>query len=216
MAWMKGRAPHRWQMQRIDVDAPFRVQMEETPGTPPRSAGADEGPGVLASKMRKSRCQIDKSSREWTSGGSMLVPLPSPVPLLGQDSGAPLWRPLIGHTSRRRAGHRKQTPHGGQRESDQDRQPGGGGGGSSGKHQCGGGHAASRRQNSGCLRLEPAAVSGADCLEAPVCIFASRLSPWPTPGAAAAAAGRDGLAPGHAESPWPETNDTQRARAGLG
>lgn len=56
----------------------------------------------------------------------MLVPLPSPVPLLGQDSGASLWRPLIGHTSRRRAGHRKQTPHSGQRESDQDRQPGGG------------------------------------------------------------------------------------------
>lgn len=74
MAWMKGRAPHRWQMQRIDVDAPFRVQMEETPGTPPRSAGADEGPGVLASKMRKSRCQIDKSSREWTSGGRCWSP----------------------------------------------------------------------------------------------------------------------------------------------
>lgn len=34
MAWMKGRAPHRWQMQSIDVDAPFRVQIEENPGAP--------------------------------------------------------------------------------------------------------------------------------------------------------------------------------------
>lgn len=82
MAWMKGRAPHRWQMQRIDVDAPFRVQIEETPGAPPRSAGAGEGPGVLASKMRKSRCQIDKSSREWTSGVDV-GPLAKPSAVAG-------------------------------------------------------------------------------------------------------------------------------------
>jgi hypothetical protein len=53
----------------------------------------------------------------------MLVPLPSPVSLLGRDSGPYVWRLLIGHTSRRRASHDKQTPHSGKRESDQHRQP---------------------------------------------------------------------------------------------
>lgn len=120
--------------------------------------------------------------------------------LLGQDSSpSPLSTPNRAHLSPPRRPPQTNTTRWTTRK--RPRSTAWGGGGSSGKHQCGGGHAASRRQNSGCLRLEPAAVSCASCLEAPVCIFASRLSPWPTPAPAAAPAGRDGLAPGDAESP---------------
>lgn len=175
---------------RCPVQGPDRGE----PRRPPSIGRCRRSPGVLASKMRKSRCQIDKSSREWTSGVDV-GPLAKPSAVAGSRlQSLPLATPNRAHLSPRRRSPQTNTTRWTARK--RPRSTAWGGGGSSGTHQCGGGHAASRRQNSGCLRLEPAAVSCANCLEAPSAFLHLVWSLWPTP----AAAGRDGLAPGHAES----------------